>query len=106
MGRKPNNPPSSLATSSSRNNLNRESAKHACLDRKNLTKPPLLAENLRCLHIRSEDKVAIKRRPTDPTLQSADSTLSSIQQHQAPGEETQRALAIDKNKLSVRYKGV
>ena len=39
MGRKPNTPLSNVATSSSLNNLNWESAKHACLDRKNLTKP-------------------------------------------------------------------
>ena len=44
MGRKPNTPLSNIATNSSPNNLNWESAKHACLDRKNLTKPPLPAE--------------------------------------------------------------
>ena len=41
MGRKPNTPLSNVATSSSPNNLIWESAKHACLDRKNLTKPAL-----------------------------------------------------------------
>ena len=36
LGRKPNTPLSNVATSSSTNNLNWESAIHACLDRKNL----------------------------------------------------------------------
>ena len=44
MGRKPNTPLSNVATSSSANNLSWESAKHACLDQKNLTKPPLPTE--------------------------------------------------------------
>ena len=41
MGRKPNTLLSNVATSSSPNNLIWESSKHACLDRKNLTKPAL-----------------------------------------------------------------
>ena len=44
MGRKPKTSLSNVATSSSPNNLNWESAKDACLDGKNLTKPPLPAE--------------------------------------------------------------
>ena len=44
MGRKPNTPLSNIATNSSPNNLNWESAKHACSDRKNFSKPPLPAE--------------------------------------------------------------
>ena len=44
MGRTPNTPLSNVATSSSSNNLNCENAKHACLDGKSLTKPPLPAE--------------------------------------------------------------
>ena len=44
MGRKPNNPLSNAATSSSLNILNWENAKHAYSDRKNLIKPPLPAE--------------------------------------------------------------
>ena len=41
MGRKPNTPLSNVATSRSPNNLNWENAKHACLDRKNLTETNL-----------------------------------------------------------------
>ena len=44
MGRKANTPLSNIATNSSPNNLNRENAKHACLDRKNLVYPPIPAE--------------------------------------------------------------
>ena len=43
IGRKPNTPLSNIATNSSPNNWIWESAKHACLDRKNPTKPPLPA---------------------------------------------------------------
>ena len=44
MGRKPNNSLLNIATNSSPKNLNWQSAKHACLNRKNLTKQPLPAE--------------------------------------------------------------
>ena len=44
MDRKPNSSLSNVAASSSPNNLSRESAKHACLDRKNLKKPTLPAD--------------------------------------------------------------
>ena len=44
MGRKPNTPLSNIAIRSTPNNLNWENAKYACLDRKNLKKPPLPAE--------------------------------------------------------------
>ena len=43
LGRKPKTPLSNITANSSPNNLNWESAKHACLDRKNITKPPLPA---------------------------------------------------------------
>ena len=44
MGRKRKTHLPSVATTSSSNNLNWENAKHSCLDRKNLTKPPLPVE--------------------------------------------------------------
>ena len=44
MVRKPNTPLSNISTSSFSKNLNRESEKDACLDQKNLTKPPHPAE--------------------------------------------------------------
>ena len=60
-GRKPNTPLSNLATTSSPTNLNWENAKHACLNRKNLTKPPLPAEIMHDLQQRSEDEVSINQ---------------------------------------------
>ena len=62
MRRKPNTPLSNVANSSSPNNLNSESAKHACLDRKILTKPPLPAEVMHDLQQWSEDEVNINKR--------------------------------------------
>ena len=62
MRRKPNTPLSNVATSSSPHNLNLESAKHACLDRKILTKPPLPAEVMHDLKQWSEDEVNINKR--------------------------------------------
>ena len=62
IGRKPNTPLSHLATTSSPTDLNWENAKHACLDRKNLSKPPLPAENMHDLQHWSEDEVSINQR--------------------------------------------
>ena len=68
MDRKPNTPLSNVATSSSPSNLSWENAKHACLDRKNLTKPPLPAENMYDLQRWSEDEVSNrKKRENKPT---------------------------------------
>ena len=44
MGRKAKTPLSNITTKKTTNNLNWDNAKHACLDRKNLTHPPILAE--------------------------------------------------------------
>ena len=62
MGRTPNTPLSNLATYSSPNSLNWENAKHACLDLKNFTKPPLPAEVMHDLQRWSEDEVSINKR--------------------------------------------
>ena len=62
MGTKPNTPLSNIATNSSPNNLNWESAKHAWLDRKNLTKPPLPPEVMHNLQHWSEDKIEIQKK--------------------------------------------
>ena len=64
IGRKLNTPLSNIATNSSPNNLNWESAKHECLDRKNLTKPPLPAEVMHDLERWSEDEVQIRTKET------------------------------------------
>ena len=62
LGRKPNTPLSNIATNSTPNNLTWEKAKHACLDRKNLTKPPLPADIMHDLQRWSEDEVTVKEK--------------------------------------------
>ena len=62
MDRKPNTPLSNLATTSSPNNFNWESAIHACLDRKKVTKPPLPDEIMHDLPHWSEDEVSTNER--------------------------------------------
>ena len=82
MGRKSNTPLSNVATSSSPNNLNWESAKYACLDRKNLTKSPLPAEVMHDLQRWSEDEVSIKNREPKPQMpRNLTITDSPTQQH-------------------------
>ena len=68
LGRKPNAPLSNIATNSTPNNLNWENAKHVCLDRKNLEKPPLPAEIMHDLKKRSEDEVTVKEKGTLNTI--------------------------------------
>ena len=69
MGRKPNTPLSNIATSSTQNDLHWENAKHACLDRKNLTKPALPAEIMHDLQRWSEDEVSVKEKgKTSPQM--------------------------------------
>ena len=64
MGRKPNTPLSNIATKSLPNDLNWESAKHACLDRKNLTKTPSPAEVMHDLERWSEDEIQVRKKET------------------------------------------
>ena len=66
MGRKTNTPLSNITTNSSPNNLNWENAKHACLERKNLTHSPKPAEIMHDLQIWSEDELSIKRKIPEP----------------------------------------
>ena len=68
MGRKANTPLSNKTTNSSPSNLNWENAKHACLDRKNLTQPPIPAEIIHDLQKWSEDELCIKRRIPEPIV--------------------------------------
>ena len=88
MGRTPNTPLSNVATSSSPNNLNWESAKHACLDRKNITKPPLPAEVM-------HDLQRMPRNLTNSDLPTQKDTGAKS-----------KAIKIVKDKLNVRYKGI
>ena len=105
MGRKSNTPLSNLATNSSPNNLNWENAKHACLDRKNLTKPPLPAEVTHELLRWSEDEVSINKRDQKP-LMPRDLTNSGVTKQQKDTGAKSKAIEIIKNKLNVRYKGL
>ena len=98
MDRKSNTPLSNIATSSTPNNLNWENAKHACLDRKNLTKPPLSAEimhDLKKWSIKEKDKTSPrtpKKLHSSPTSEKTGAGLKVID--------------IAKDKLKVRYKRI
>ena len=98
-GRKPNTTLSNLATTSSPTNLNWENEKHACLDRQNLTKPPLPAEIMHDLQHWSEDEVLInKRQHLQPQPIGAGKTSN-----QTPGAKHKRNLAINIDKLNNWY---
>ena len=104
MGRKPNTPLSNIATNSTSNNLNWEGAKHACLDRKNLTKPPLPAENMHDLQRWSEDEVQIQKKESPPraTNKSLPRTLTNT--HSPTQLETgahSRPIELAKTKLNI-----
>ena len=101
MGRQPNTPLSDIATNSSPNNLNWESAKHACLDRKKLTKPPIQAVIMHDLQRWTEDEVSKKKqKPLPRKLQNAHSP-----KQQETGA-TSKSIELAKNTLSVRCKGI
>ena len=105
MDRKPITPLSNVATSSSPNNLSWENAKHACLERKNLTKPPLHAEIMHDLQRWSEDEVCIKEKgKTSPQVpKKLHKSNSSPQQKTGAGP---KVIELAKDKLNVRYKRV
>ena len=104
MGRTPNTSLSNVATSSSPYNLNWENAKHACLDQKNLTKPPLPAEVKHDLQRWSEDKVNINKR--EQKLQMPRNLTNSDLLTQKDTGAKSKAIEIVKDKLNVRYKGI
>ena len=102
MGRKPNTPLSNFATTSSPTNLNWENAKHACLDQKNLKKPPLPPKIMHDLQHWSEDEVSIKKRQT---LQSQ--PIGTVKaSNQTPGAKRKRNKAKNIDKLNNRYEGI
>ena len=108
MGRKPKTPLSNVATNSSTNNQNWESAKHACLDKKKLTKPPLPAKIMHDLQRWSEEEVCIKHRgpkPKSPTL-SKNLENTSTPTQPATGAKSKKTIEIIKDKVNARYKGV
>ena len=100
MGRKPNTPLSNIATNSSPNNLNWESAKHACLDRKNLTKPPLPAEVMHDLERWSEDEVQVRKKEKPHIVH-----INQYRGHSQIGihRHSQKQVHIQ-NKPNLRYK--
>ena len=105
MGRKPNTPLSNIATNSTPNNLNWENAKHACLDRKNLTKPPLPAEIMLDLQRWSEDDVTIKEKG-----KTSAHLPKKLQMPKSPTQQIigarHKVIDLAKDKLNVRYKGL
>ena len=104
MGRKPNKPLSNVATSSWPNNLNWKSAKHACLDRKNLTKPPLPAELMHDLKRWSEDEFKINK--SEPKLQMLRYLTNTDLPTQKDTGAKSKAIETVKDKLDVRYNGI
>ena len=105
MVRTPNTPLSNVATSSSPNNLNWENAKHACLDRKNLTKPPLPVEVMHDLQRWSEDQVNINKRDQKPHM-PRDFTNADLTTQQKDTGAKSKAIEIVKDSLNVKYKGL
>ena len=109
LGRKPKTPLSNIAANSSPNNLNWESAKHACLDRKNLTKPPLPAEVMHDLQRWAEDEVQIQKTGSTPKVTHKSLPRMVTNTHSPTQLETvahSRPIELAKNKLKIKYKGV
>ena len=109
LGRKPNTPLSNIATNSSPNNLNLESAKHACLDRKNLVKPPLPAEVMHDLERWSEDEVQTRKKETPQTVPHEPMPRTLENKHSPPQPETgsyTESIELAKYKLDLRYKRI
>ena len=105
MGRTPNTPLSKVATRVSPIIWYWENAKHACLDRKNLTKPPLPAEVIHDIQRWSEDEVNTNKR--DQKLQMPpDLTNSDLTTQQKDTGAKSKATEIVKNRLNVKYKGL
>ena len=105
MGRKSITPFSNIATSISPYNLSWENTTHACLDRKYLIHPPIPAEVMHDLQKWSEDEVTIRRRtPESTVIQTPTNTAN--QQPQTTCVKNRQVLAIEKEKLNVRYKSV
>ena len=109
MGRKPKTPLSKIATNSSPINLNWESAKQACLDRKNLTTPPKPTEIMHDLQRWPEAEIQIQKKGSPPkaTHKSLPRTLTNTQSPTQPETGAQsKSIELAKNKRNVRYKGV
>ena len=109
MGRKPNTPLSNIVTNSSPNNLNWERAKHACLDQKNLTKPPLPAEVMHDLERWSEDEIQVRKKETPHKVSHKPIPRTLTNRHSPTQPEPSaysKPIELAKNKLNLKYKGV
>ena len=82
----------SLYPTSSPNNFNWENAKHACLNRKNLTKPPLPAEIMHDLQQWSEDEVSVNRR-SQMTTKAPGTSKTTTQL--TPGAQSRKIIEIN-----------
>ena len=105
MGRKPNTSLSNIATNISPNNLNWESTKHACLDRKKLTKPPLPAEVMHGLERWSEDEVQIRKKGSPSKVSHEPLPRTLTHRHSPSQPETgaySKPIELAKNKLNIR----
>ena len=105
MGRKANKLLSNITTNSSPYNLNWENAKYACLDGKNLTHPPIPAEIMHDLQRWCEDELSIKRRIPEPIAAENTGSVDN-KPHTNAGVKTKIALALEKERLNLRYKGI
>ena len=105
MGRKANTPLSNITTKSSPSNLIWENAKHACLDRKNLTHPPIPAEIIHDLEKWSEDELCVKLRIAEPIVAENNGIVDN-QPHVTTGVKTRKTVALEKERLNLRYKGI
>ena len=105
LGRKANTPLSNITTNSSPSNLNWENAKHTCLDPKNLTHPPIPAEIIHDLQMWSEDELCIKRRIPEHIFAEKNGIVEN-QPHVTTGVKTRKAVALEKERLNLRYKGI
>ena len=92
MGRKSNTPLSNITNNRSPSNLNWENAKHACLDRKNLTHPE---EIMHDLHKWSEEELCIKLRIPEPIV-AENTGIVDNQPHTTTGVKTRKAVALEK----------
>ena len=109
MGGEPNTPLSNIATNSSPKNLNWESAKHACLYRKNLTKPPLPTEVMHDLERWSEDEIHIRKKGSPPKVTHKPLPRTLTNRHSPTQPETggySKPIELAKNKFYIRYKAV
>ena len=76
---------------------------NACLDRENLIHPPIPAEIIHDLQKWSVDEVIINYKILEPIIAKNPGTADNRHQT-STGVKTRRALALEKEKLNIKYK--